>query len=373
MQIFNILYNDAPSAWQIGFQDSGSYNFTGIVELHDFILFFLVFISFGVFWILGSTIKNFNSHKKSIIHKYLTHGIENVPMPKYFNSFSVKNYRPFLLISLNKQFMSTNTVEDKIVPVKMYDNAYDMKKLILIENKNKSGIYRWTNKSTGDFYIGQSSNLHVRFKNYFDLSYLTSKNHLIICRALIKYGFVNFTLEILEYCDNLDLLNREQYYLDKLIPTYNILKIAGSSLGFKHSIETRLKISNSILEKDYKGDKSPLFGRKHIADTKNLMSLKKSLTNNPLFGKNHTEETKNLMSLKKLGLVLSEESKLKISKAHGNPVSLYEKDSTGELILIGRFVSARKVAKFIGISGSTVIRHMRSGSIYKNRYKFSNK
>jgi cytochrome c oxidase subunit 2 len=74
MQIFNILYTDAPSAWQIGFQDSGSYNFTGIVELHDFILFFLVFISFGVFWILGSTIINFNSHKKSIIHKYLTHG-----------------------------------------------------------------------------------------------------------------------------------------------------------------------------------------------------------------------------------------------------------------------------------------------------------
>jgi cytochrome c oxidase subunit 2 len=74
MQLFNILNNDAPSAWQLGFQDSASYNFTGIVELHDYILFFLVLISFGVFWILVSIIKNYNSSNKSIVHKYLTHG-----------------------------------------------------------------------------------------------------------------------------------------------------------------------------------------------------------------------------------------------------------------------------------------------------------
>jgi hypothetical protein len=35
--------------------------------------------------------------------------------------------------------------------------------LIVKENKGESGIYMWTNKITGDIYIGQSSNLAVRF------------------------------------------------------------------------------------------------------------------------------------------------------------------------------------------------------------------
>lgn len=44
--------------------------------------------------------------------------------------------------------------------------------------------------------------------------------------------------EILEYCDSDTLLSREQYYLDTLKPENNILKISGSSLGFKHKQET---------------------------------------------------------------------------------------------------------------------------------------
>ena len=38
------IFNDAPHVWQIGFQDSASPGFTGIVELHNTILFY-VFIS----------------------------------------------------------------------------------------------------------------------------------------------------------------------------------------------------------------------------------------------------------------------------------------------------------------------------------------
>ncbi len=64
-----------------------------------------------------------------------------------------------------------------------------------------------------------------------NLSYIsTVKNDLTISRALIKYGYSNFTLEILEYCDVPVLLEREQHYLDLLKPTYNIAKIAGSTL-----------------------------------------------------------------------------------------------------------------------------------------------
>lgn len=67
----------------------------------------------------------------------------------------------------------------------------------------------------------------------------------------MKYGYSNFKLDILEYCDPKELLIREQYYLDLYSPDYNILKTAGSSLGFKHSEETLLKFKLRELSKEH--------------------------------------------------------------------------------------------------------------------------
>jgi hypothetical protein len=64
--------------------------------------------------------------------------------------------------------------------------------VIIKDNKDKSGIYMWTNKLTGDIYIGQSGNISNRLKNYFNISYIKSKNGFIISRALLKYGYSNF-------------------------------------------------------------------------------------------------------------------------------------------------------------------------------------
>jgi len=68
------IYNDSPEPWAIGFQDGVSPGFTGIVELHDNIFFYLVVIAILVFWMLGSTIYYFNYDKTKIVHKYLVHG-----------------------------------------------------------------------------------------------------------------------------------------------------------------------------------------------------------------------------------------------------------------------------------------------------------
>src|SRR4051794_20615442 len=79
---------------------------------------------------------------------------------------------------------------------------------------------------------------------------------MAICNALLKYGYSKFSVEILEYCDSMDLIKREQYYIDLLKPEYNILKIAGSRLGSIHSEETRAKIALSLM-----GEKNPMFGK----------------------------------------------------------------------------------------------------------------
>jgi cytochrome c oxidase subunit 2 len=70
----NTIYNDSPEPWAIGFQDGVSPGYTGIIELHDNIFFYLVVIAILVFWMLGSTIYYFNYDKTKITHKYLVHG-----------------------------------------------------------------------------------------------------------------------------------------------------------------------------------------------------------------------------------------------------------------------------------------------------------
>jgi group I intron endonuclease len=61
---------------------------------------------------------------------------------------------------------------------------------------------------------------------------------MAIYEAILKYGYENFKLEILEYCDKNILLVKEQYYMDLLKPEYNILNKTGSNLGYKHKTET---------------------------------------------------------------------------------------------------------------------------------------
>lgn len=60
---------------------------------------------------------------------------------------------------------------------------------------------------------------------------------------MLKYRHSAFSLEILEYCDPLSLITREQYYLDLLKPELNILRVAGSSAGFKHREKTKELLS----------------------------------------------------------------------------------------------------------------------------------
>jgi group I intron endonuclease len=63
-------------------------------------------------------------------------------------------------------------------------------------------------------------------------------------------------LEIIEYCGIKDLAERENYYINLLKPEYNLLKVAYSRQGFRHSEEAKLKMSVAGL------------GRKHTEEQK---------------------------------------------------------------------------------------------------------
>jgi hypothetical protein len=83
-------------------------------------------------------------------------------------------------------------------------------------------------------------------KGYFSIYYLESvikKGRSLVNSALLKGGYSNFTLEILEYCEQSETLLREQYYLNLLKPEYNILFTAGSPFGRKHNEEAKARMS----------------------------------------------------------------------------------------------------------------------------------
>jgi excinuclease UvrABC nuclease subunit len=71
----------------------------------------------------------------------------------------------------------------------LYEDAYSMRKSIIKDNKNKSGIYKWTNKLTNDIYIGQSVDLAKSFIRYFNLSYLKNRETRGTPRILIRGAY----------------------------------------------------------------------------------------------------------------------------------------------------------------------------------------
>jgi len=88
-----------------------------------------------------------------------------------------------------------------VIPIVVYDNADIQKEFILKENKDKSGIYCWTNKINGKSYVGSSVDLYLRFLKYFNTNELVRHYNMVICRALLKHGYSNFSLTIIEYCE----------------------------------------------------------------------------------------------------------------------------------------------------------------------------
>jgi len=136
-----------------------------------------------------------------------------------------------------------------VKPIIIYINADTDKLNLFADNRGKVGVYRWINKISGNTYVGSSINISVRMYTYFSLRSLAKSNRPID-RALLKHGFSNFSLEILEYCNEDNVLKREQYFIDLLKPEYNIVQTAGSTLGYKHTPESLAKMRDFILSEE---------------------------------------------------------------------------------------------------------------------------
>jgi len=91
---------------------------------------------------------------------------------------------------------------------------------------------------------------------------------MYICRALFKYGYSNFSFDILEYCSPEKCLEKEAFYLKKLKPKYNIsLNPIAPFSGRKHSNKTKKIMSDTAKKIDHPNrfkprENNPNYGKK---------------------------------------------------------------------------------------------------------------
>jgi group I intron endonuclease len=108
-----------------------------------------------------------------------------------------------------------------------------------------------------------------------------------IYNAILKYGYSNLSLTIVEYCDKEQCIEREDFDLSSLQHEYNILPKAGSRLGHKHSDESKQKISDTAKKSENSGRFKT--GHNHCEEIRTIMSEAKKGENNPMFDKPRPE------------------------------------------------------------------------------------
>lgn len=111
-------------------------------------------------------------------------------------------------------------------------NISSVKKLL----NSFAGIYICINKVNAHMYVG-SAGKSLMYQRYRKHIHLTKGGSILVNRAINKYSSNNFAFIVVEvvfeeYALNKDyILKLEQKYIDRLLPIYNIAKIAGSIQG----------------------------------------------------------------------------------------------------------------------------------------------
>lgn len=170
----------------------------------------------------------------------------------------------------------------------------------------------------GKRYIGSAKCFRKRW--YEHRRDLSRGNHhsVALQRAWRKHGAENFVFEVLEFCEAAVLIASEQLFIDAGCD-YNICKVAGSSLGLKHSVEARAKMRDSQLRRSaLPGYVNPQKGVKYSREICERMAApKRGRKKGPM-----SEETKAKLSAAKIGIVrnvgrkASDETRQKLRQAN---------------------------------------------------------
>jgi len=111
-----------------------------------------------------------------------------------------------------------------------------------------SGIYKlYSLKFPERVYVGSSVHCNRRISRH--LSELSQKKHINrkLQNHVNKYGISDIYFQILEFCEPVQLLSREQFYIDHFKPYFNLCPVAGSRFGLKNSVGSKIKLKLSYI------------------------------------------------------------------------------------------------------------------------------
>jgi len=185
-------------------------------------------------------------------------------------------------------------------------------------------IYKISSKrNINKYYIGSSINFNNRKNKH--LTNLKNNKHVNakLQNHANKYGLEDLEFSILEILyDSSLLVIREQFFIDLLLPVFNIRLIAESNLGLKHTVKAKEKISlNNAKYWQYKSrsketkDKIKLSKTGQLPNKETRLKMSKKLIGNS-YAKNsvRTEEFKKSVSLFHKGKFVSKETRDKLSE-----------------------------------------------------------
>jgi len=120
-----------------------------------------------------------------------------------------------------------------------------------------AGIYKITNKVTKKYYIGLTKDIKARLNNYLYVDRLINNKSSRIHKALLKYGYSNFSFTILEFTPTSNssiIKDREDFFIKVFKPQYNIARSSFNLdkrddnyyRSFKISLIIPLKIKNLL-------------------------------------------------------------------------------------------------------------------------------
>jgi group I intron endonuclease len=179
-------------------------------------------------------------------------------------------------------------------------------------SERKGLVYIATNLVNGKQYVGQTvRKLWYRIRQHF-YDCESEKNHYYFHRALIKYGRVSFSWEILENNIPESLLNdKEIFYVAKYGTFgggYNLT--SGGGVGRRNSEET-LRKQAFIKEERYRKNRMKYNGCGVSPETKEKMSVASKKRNITI-----SAEKQQIMQAAKIIKGVSLEARLKMSAAH---------------------------------------------------------
>lgn len=204
----------------------------------------------------------------------------------------------------------------------------------------KIGIYKITNLVNNKIYIGKSITVNYRWSKHLWCLRRNCHINKHLQSSFNKYGEENFSYNIIEECESVNLNDREKYwvsYLDSSNPLYGYNKTKGGD-GLIATNEIKAKISKSLI------------GKKHSIERR----LNQSISHK---GKKLSEKTKlnQSISQRKRYSKNCEIDKLRIAMSKN---SILQLDNGGNII--GEFLSIREAERETGVHSSTISRVCRN-------------